>query len=152
MKRALVYSKERRFYAHAESATTAGVWIFAEPCIVLDGSTSDEVLGDAVINVASLSKEGVQHPLRWNGLIDPLLSLSGAKSWREFQKNSLLVEIELRNELIVMTPTVNLGSKAGFEEIPNEAVSLNHTSCQNVGRNLRMVFASSFISGSTRTR
>jgi hypothetical protein len=125
MKRATVYHRKGKFFAHASSQTTAGVWILSEPCLALDDTCTDHELGSALLGALAGSENAVAHPQSWKGLLDPLLTQAGVKSWGTFSKTATCLEVEADAGHIALIPTLNLGVDAGFQADPSQAVSVD---------------------------
>jgi hypothetical protein len=128
MKAASSYLKNGKIYIHPSSKTTAGVWILSEPVIVLDCKESSKNLGSAVIDALNSSKEQMPHPTTWKSIFDPILKLSGSKSWNNFVKSTRCVEIELDENIICFIPTLNQGEKEGFSQLSSKKISVNSLS------------------------
>ena len=109
------YQRGKFFILHTSSCTTDGVWILTEPCIRLSRDCTDDALGEAVRTTLDASKINVPHPTEWDHGLEHLLAAAGVKSWSTFAKSALCVEINAEAQTLVLTPTMNLGPRKGFE-------------------------------------
>jgi hypothetical protein len=139
MKRATVYLRKARFFVHASSRTTAGVWVLAEPCLSLDESCDNQQLGEAIRDALGGSRSGVPHPRSWTGLVDPLLKQAGVKSWSTFSRTALCVEVEEEEGTVSAIPTMDLGIDAGFEAVPSRSISVDASAASEIGSSVRQL-------------
>ncbi len=115
MKKATSYKRGQRVFTHANSSTTAGVWILELPALVAD-ATDVKLVGQQVAQAIQASKQGVPHPTSWKGLFDPVLSLAGVKSWSTFAKSARCVGLEWETDCVSIVSTENLGADGGFND------------------------------------
>lgn len=115
MKLATVFLRRKVLLIHPSSRTTDGVWIMVAPCAVTPESTSDADLGGMVERALAQSTQNVPHPQQWGGLLKPLLSAAGVKSWRTFAEGAVCVQVQLSCDEVRAIPTENLGAKEGFQ-------------------------------------
>jgi hypothetical protein len=140
MNQATVYSRKTRFFVHASSETTAGVWILSAPTFRLDRDSSDADLGRAVRAALEGSKSNVPHPRVWKGLFDPILKEAGVGSWAAFTSGAQCALVEQDSDsALVVTPTVNRGAAEGFKPIPAEAVLLEAPTAEAIGGTIRSI-------------
>jgi hypothetical protein len=126
MRAATIYKRANALYLYPSSRTTAGVWIAIPPFVKVDTHTAASVKGEAILQAIEASKDGVPHPTNWNGLIDPLLELSGVKSWATFMKSAVCVSLHSDGARLKLIPNRNLGPKGGFEQVLASTVELSY--------------------------
>lgn len=80
----------------------------------------------------------VPHPTQheWKGSFAPFLKAAGVRSYRAFMDDARSVEIGVVDDELSLTPHRNLGSKGGFELLPDLAVSLAATEWNNAAATL----------------
>ena len=122
VKRASIYKRKSAVFVHAQSQTTAGVWIFARPCVVL--SIDDkEAVGRAIRSALEGSEINVPHPSPSTRLGGPLYDMAGVKGWAAFAKGAAAVEVEEHGSLLAVIPMKNLGPQKGFvPDTPGQVV------------------------------
>ena len=114
MKKITAYLRNEKVILHASSRTTAGVWILDAP--VLEAPSLDPAgLGQLVVETLEGSRQVVPHPVVWKGIFDPVLRLAGVRTPNTFAKTARCVEVESDSGLVTFIPTVNHGSKGGYE-------------------------------------
>lgn len=113
MKRAVAYKRNDRIIVHASSKTAAGVWMLAEPVMMADGVGS-AALGEMILAALQGSEEGLPHPTSWKDIFDPVLKITGEKSWGRFIKSTRCIEVEVDGEVASLVPTKNMGAREGF--------------------------------------
>jgi hypothetical protein len=121
VKRANVYHRKGRYFVHASSRTTDGVWIVWEPSFSVHEDDGAAQLGLAIVAALDGSQSGVPHPSDWRGVLSPLLALSGVKSWATFRKSATCVEVEEEGVRVGLVPARNLGAD-GFEATSTDHV------------------------------
>lgn len=137
MKRATICRRKAQFFMHASARTTEGVWIFTEPCLKLNENCSDQEVGAAVCSALGGSRTDVAHPRSWTGLLGPLLTLAGVKSWTTFVKNAICAEIEETDGKVAVIPTKNLGVDQGFQADPSRAITVDGEALAELGASVR---------------
>lgn len=140
MKRASIYNKNGKMFAHSLSMTTSGVWILSDPCFMFDQNDTVENIGECVLNTLNGSKEGIPHPISWKGNFDPILKLARESTWESFSKGAQLYDVGYDGEIISFTPYANLGKKEGFEAKMNETISKKRLSATMIGETVRQLF------------
>lgn len=135
MKSATVYSRLGRFYVHASSRTTAGVWIATPPFIQVEAGATSSDLGRSVFQALSSSQSEVPHPTKWSSLMAPLLAHAGVKTWETFTRKSQCLTLEATENRIKLIPSRNLGATEGFEPMLDKAIefSLSPSSLDQLG-------------------
>ena len=81
MQRAILYKRKDKYFIHASSKTTAGVWILQEPVYLIENV--GEII-KYIPKVLNESREGIQHPKNWSTLFNPVLEIAGVKSYQGF--------------------------------------------------------------------
>jgi hypothetical protein len=124
MKNASAFKRDDGWYFHADCKTTDGLWIESSPRIKHSVDATSSVLGQAVIEVLSGSKEGVPRPplAELHEEFTPLMELAGVKTWAAFARRASSVVISADNEWLTFEPWENAGTKMGF--IPISGVSV----------------------------
>lgn len=139
MDRATAYYINGEVLLHPSSRTTVGVWILSEPvtsCV----PTRVLELRENILNALDQSKDNVRHPTNWKGLFAPILKMSGTKTLGEFMRLAKCVEIDRQGDLIVFTPTRNLGVKEGFEPINERSRQITCEKVEHLGDALVAAF------------
>lgn len=136
-KMATVYRRRHHLFVHASSMTTDGVWILTEPVFKLDAGSADAEIGSAIRLSLQHSHANVQHPTNWGGLLTPLLTQAGVKSWGRFIEGASCVIAVLKGETLSVIPTENLGSKGGFKHQLGASISLNSEATTDIGAAVR---------------
>lgn len=138
MKRATVYSRQKKIFVQASSRTVDGIWVASGPVSYLGDSCSDEELGSCVVCVVNGSVDGISPVREWNSLILPVLRAADVKSWAKFVRGTVSVEIEMSCDLVSVILMENLGASGGFEPIP-EVAPLKALACnaEQVGAEVR---------------
>jgi hypothetical protein len=137
MKRATVYLRSGVIYMHASSKTTAGVWIFAPPCLRVELASTDRELGQEVARTLEGSQSGIAHPRQWGGLIEPLLQLANVKTWNAFARRASCVNVDLEASRISVVPMRNLGPDEGFLAMTGSALVVDSEQLEEVGARVR---------------
>lgn len=119
MRRATAFWRAGKYFVHASSRTTDGLWILCEPVFAISENEDAATLGRKLAAALGGSRLDVPAP-SWKGLLTPLLTLSGVKSWTTFSKNASCVEVEEEGGRVALMPTRNLGPKEGFARIRTE--------------------------------
>jgi hypothetical protein len=143
MRLATVCLRETRFFLHASSRTTAGVWVLSGACSALDAAASDEELGTAVKFALSTSRTNVEHPTSWDGLFDPVLELAHVDSWPTFVRGASCSTITEDDEGMTVIPWTPRGGGRGFEPMAPEARVIKGDSIVELGRVVREMLAGS---------
>src|SRR5262249_24694542 len=100
------------------------------------------VKGEAIAKALDLSRELVPHPPPSANLVAPLLEEAGVKSWPTFMKKAQFITMEENQHRLKLTPSRNLGPKAGFEPIEQEAIEISVSSpFEEVGAALEKAIA-----------
>lgn len=113
VKRATVYRRQGKYFVHALSSTTDGIWILCEPIFALLEGEESATLGRRVAAALDGSHENVP-PRSWKGLLTPLLALSGVRSWTAFSRSATCVDIDEEGGRVALVPMISLGPKEGF--------------------------------------
>lgn len=118
MKAATIYERNGKLYVHSSSKTTAGVWLINSPVLAVDKEDAGEI-GRSIRECLAASREDVPHPKSFTSLFDPVLDLSGVKSFGTFVKSAKCVEVEMRDgAAVTLIPTRNEGVDDGFAPLP----------------------------------
>jgi hypothetical protein len=125
MKAATIYKRANMLFFHASSKTTAGVWIATPPFLCLELQPDLSPIGKAVVEALGSSQTDVPHPVKWSGILAPLLEQAGVKSWETFMRKADCLNLEATSDSLKVIPNKNLGTTEGFEPILGKAVELN---------------------------
>lgn len=117
MRSATVYLRKGTYVVHASSMTTDGVLIRSEPTLAVSEDAGAGELGQAIVAALDGSRSGVPHPTDWKAVLQPLLAVSGTKSWVAFAKAATCLGVEEDAGQIVLVPMRNLGKNEGFEPV-----------------------------------
>jgi hypothetical protein len=121
MQIASIYKFKERLIVHADSRTTTGVWMAAEPFLPLPIDSSPRDIGSAVSLVLAASLSEVPHPTNWRAASTARLSAAGVRSERSFQTGAALVTVTRNETGYVVEPHRNDGGSGdikGFQPIP----------------------------------
>ena len=138
---ATVYRRRHHLFVHPSSITTDRVWILTGPVLKLDESSADAQIGSAIRLSFEHSHANVQHPTNWGGLLAPLLTQAGVKSWGRFIEGASCVIVESEGATVSLIPTENLGAAGGFEHQPTARISLNSEATTDIGAAVRKLLA-----------
>lgn len=142
MPRATAYFVNGKIIIHPSSRTPSGVWIFSEPAVSCASSDVMEV-GGLISKALIQSKDNIPHPTNWRGLFDPVLQLSGSRTFGGFMKLAKCVEIDQQGNTTTFTPTKNLGTDDGFEPITARSCRANAERTDDLGAALLTAFSDS---------
>jgi len=103
--------------------TTTGLGLEVDPEI-LGAAPNEERVANALAHALVQSDRVVPHPPQdeWKGFFQPFLKATGVRSHKAFMDGAQRVSIRLVENQLKITPQRNLGSKEGFEPIPDQAV------------------------------
>lgn len=103
--------------------TTTGLGLEVEP-EALGDAPDGERIARALANALTQSDRLVAHPAQheWKGFFKPFLHATGVRSHKAFMADAQRVSVRLVDNKLKLTPQRNLGSKDGFEPVPDGAV------------------------------
>jgi hypothetical protein len=81
------------------------------------GSTS-------IVQAIQASQQNIPHPLRFEGLFDPVLRLAGVKSWATFMKGTASVDVDDDGQWLTFEPSKNQGPRAGYTPLSDRKFRL----------------------------
>jgi hypothetical protein len=140
MKAACVYQLKDRFLVHAESRTTAGVWLASEPFLVLPNHPTFEEIGKALLQALDNSSNDAPHPVDWKAVHAPRLAAAGVKTERSFQEGAKLVRVSSQERQYIIEPYLNGGASGdskGFHAIATQRSAVpSDVSSVNLGANV----------------
>lgn len=115
---AIAYLRDDTVIATALEATDAGVHLIATPCVTAPAS-DPTAIGDAVVCCLDAFSPGVPHPTDWPADREASLHrAAGVRSRIAFHRGTRMLDVSRAADgRIDLTPTRNLGSRAGFEQI-----------------------------------
>ena len=124
-KSAAAYRRKNALLLHAESQTTAGVWIASPPFEKLDSGEDVVAIGQTIIKMLEASEASVPHPTKWDELFQPMLDLAGdVKSWTTFCKGACCVSVDLDDGKLTISPNKNAGAAEGFTPLRRRCIYL----------------------------
>lgn len=105
--------------------TTTGLGLEVEP-EALGVAPDQERIAEALAHALAQSDRVVAHPAQheWKGFFQPFLHAAGVRSRIAFMADAHRVSVRLVDDSLEITPQRNLGSKDGFEPVPDGAVLL----------------------------
>lgn len=137
MKACGVYERGGKLLVQASSRTDQGVWILDGDVFELASDADEEALGQ-VVSTALQQSSTVPHPTQWGGLMKPLLTKAGVKSWRTFVRGTRCVRVKSERGGWTALPYRNLGPSEGFEEILGVEIAVSpNGSAAALGRAVR---------------
>ena len=121
---ASIYKKLDKYIIHSESLTTAGLGIASGPFIILDADVSDNELFENIVSALKGSAVGVKHPINWTEYNKYYFSSIQEKSLKSLHNKCVLLLISVKDNIATLSPTINLGSKNGFELIKELVITI----------------------------
>ncbi|MES2903923.1 MAG: hypothetical protein V4696_07040 [Pseudomonadota bacterium] len=102
--------------------TTSGIGLEVDP-IGLGAAPDQETIAGALAEALAQSDRIVAQPAQheWKGFFQPFLNAAGVRSHKAFMGDAQRVSIRVVDGRLKLTPQRNLGSKEGFEPIPDQA-------------------------------
>jgi hypothetical protein len=119
MKHASVYLTASQWVLTSMSRTRAGVWIANFVIHRLAAGCGDDELGTTLLMSLEASQLDVAHPESWPLFHRELREKLGPGHELVLGRGRL-VNVELFESALVLTPHRNRGLKAGFEPLPNK--------------------------------
>jgi hypothetical protein len=116
MKTAMLYLRKGIVYIQPHSQTVDGAWIGTPPLAFVE-IEDVERLGLLTISALERSEVGVPHPTDFRGLVSPLLSKAGVKTWAQFVRGTRALMVETADTKLRLTPYMNRGATDGFDGI-----------------------------------
>lgn len=114
---ALVHQRKNQIIAVAQKMTDSGLFLNAEPCLVVAAAEVSAV-GSAVSRCLDIYSTGAAHPQSWSDLEVALLRAAGVRSRIAFYREARLVNLGRQSDgCLRLVPTRNLGPKEGFVEL-----------------------------------
>ncbi|QAY78981.1 hypothetical protein [Sphingosinicella sp. BN140058] len=106
--------------------TTDGLGLEVEPS-TLGGSPDEDSIAEALSGALTRSGRVVPHPAQseWKGVFQPFLKAASVRSYKAFMKDARTISIRATENALELTPYRNLGSKEGFQPMPEEVVLLH---------------------------
>jgi hypothetical protein len=124
MRCANVLKLPTRLVVHPMNRTTAGVWVFAEPCTSLEPASSPEAVGAAVLSALACSVSDAEHPTDWAEFGKRRLSAFGVTSEAKLHAGRL-VHVEAVGGQLTVAPTRNGGATGptkGFSNLSEKSI------------------------------
>lgn len=120
---AAVHERGGKYYLCPLNKTTAGVYLYGAPVLVLPSDTGSEELGDTVIEALGSSRIGIPHPANPDSMPRlPLCEAAGVKSWSSFARGALYCKIRSASSLLDVVPSRREGGS--FLHLPDQAVRI----------------------------
>ena len=122
--------------------TTSGLGLEVDP-VALDPTSEGRAYANAISEALDSSTRVVPHPSQdqWKGFFEPFQKAAGVRSHKAFMKDAVRVSIRATDDLFELTPQRNLGTKGGFEEIPEAALILSPGDLDGAARALKDMLA-----------
>lgn len=131
-------------YVVANAETTHGFNIATEPMLRLDRRSQPSAVGSAVLKALNAYKQGVPVP-DLKKLEEVVLSFTGHKSSRAFERDLSCLFIQVEGEKIKITPTVK-GDEGGFVFQQGNATVVDFDP-ESIGRAISRMLESSELPG-----
>jgi hypothetical protein len=127
MENAAIYKfkNEDRCIIHCLSKVKMGASIATEPFIVLKGSTSLEEIMTHLLVAMSKSQTNLPNPKDWKTFSSEFLKSMGFQNYKDLHKNSLLVNVNKDEGMLIFSPTINLGAKDGFRNLSDKIIKVH---------------------------
>ena len=123
---ASVYLLKTGVLVHPMAKTISGLWIAAQPYVLLPLSVDAAALGKSIADALSHSASDVPDPTDWTSLAAPRLRAAGVGSERAFQTHAKLVEVSLTSSEYSIQAHTNggtAGDSKGFHPSSSHQVS-----------------------------
>jgi len=127
IKSATAYRKGGEIILHADSKTTAGVWIASPPFTALSATVAVEELGMILLDTISKSAAGVPHPRSktdWAAVRAPLFQAFNVKSIEAQMQGTVCCGIMDEDGILRIRPTRNEGAREGFVPVPGREICI----------------------------
>lgn len=119
---AAVHERGGKYFVFPLDKTSAGVYLYGKPVRVLLTDTSDEKIGDAVVEALGSSKIGISHPVDPDRVPPlPLYEAAGVKSWSTFARGALYCDLQASSGFLKIVPSRK--DKGSFLPLPEDAVT-----------------------------
>lgn len=101
-----LYQRLKFFYFCPVDFTECGVGVLTGPCIKLRvANTAATQMGEAAFETLWRSGAIVPHPEDWDSLPpSPVLATAGVKNWSTFSRCATCLEIDMRDDTLLLTP------------------------------------------------
>ena len=133
-----VYVRPNGFYLTSSDRTTAGLWMETGNWdLVTTGLPTD--IGVAVLRHLESSRLDVRHPGRHDFTVlraervKPLLRLAGVRTWRAFVISAILIQVERRDAIHVISMKRDGRKIDGFTQIAGADIRLDKPSPYELG-------------------
>lgn len=102
--------------------TTSGIGLEVDPKSLGTAPDQESIAGRLAEALAE-SDRVVPQPSqdKWKGFFQPFLNAAGVRSHKAFMVDAQRVSIRVVDDQLKLTPQRNLGSKDGFEPMPDQA-------------------------------
>jgi hypothetical protein len=120
MKHASVYLTTSQWLLTSMSRTRAGVWVANFVVHRLTADCGDDELGTTLLASLEASQLDVAHPESWTLFHRQLREAINLPGHDLVMARARLVNVELFDSALVLTPHRNRGLKAGFEPLSNK--------------------------------
>lgn len=122
--------------------TSTGIGLEVDP-VVLGDVPSSEAVAHAISEALTKSARVIPDPDRdqWKGFFEPFHVAAGVRSHKAFMKDARRISIRATDDQLKLTPQRNLGSKGGFEPIPEASVVLSAADFNSAAEALANLFA-----------
>lgn len=124
VKQITVYCRDHYVLTAYSRAPTLG-WVRDGPCCVLPLSSSDQALGEAIVETIrhSGTTRDPNGAADWAEVLRPLLAAAKVRSWNQFVKRNRAIGVFLDREYRLV-PTENREPRAGFGDLDDRSILL----------------------------
>jgi hypothetical protein len=120
MKQTAMYLTGSEWVLTSMSRTTAGVWVANFVIHRLASTSTDDELGNAVLQSLEASAVDVPHPASWPEHHRRYRQSLGVVNYDRFIGGVRFLAAHLVNRVLVLTPHRNRGADRGFEPLANK--------------------------------
>ncbi len=125
MKLTTIYERGDTWYFEPYSRAITGLWVATPPLLRLDKDASAKHKYEAAMEALNSSQEGIPLPSDEEDPSAPFLAMAKTNSWAAFMKTSRVIDVELHNGRLTITPQRRLRRPAGaLEPISERALDL----------------------------
>jgi len=112
-KSCVLYFFNNEVYIIGSAETESGYNLLGKPCSRISLCSADSEIGESVLTILKNTPEKVPNLGRIEADKDPILKFLGFKSWKTQGKNSLRMDVELKDRIIRIVPCERDG-KGGY--------------------------------------
>lgn len=117
---ASIWQTKKKLVVSSLSQATSGLWIGSEPCVGLDLTVPDDVLGEKVREALAASRMGVPIPTDWKLLDKPLLQAAAVPTMSRFNDGAKSLGATLLGPELILRPSIRGERKGAFVPVPEK--------------------------------